>query len=335
MILITGGLGYLGVHTAASLVAEGHEVLIVDNMMSTRMEMLERLEFVTGKYITFVRQDIRNTPAMQRIFEQYAVSAVVHFAGLNANANSVVQPLEFYNDNVGGLLSILRVMSRTGVRTLLYGGSSSVYTDAAEPLSESAELDPLTPYARGHDMCEQFLHDVADTDNGWRIAIMRYFNIAGSHASHVLGELPHGIVTKLLPSMALVGQAVRDVLPVFGDSHDTPDGTCVRDYVHVRDVAEANMQALAYIHSHDTVLDTFNVGTGVGSSVLDMVAHFSEASGEPIDTEIVSARDSDVACNIADISHTSDTLNWTPAHDVAAICEDTWLFYEKLAKSKA
>lgn len=329
MILITGGLGYLGAHTAASLVAEGHEVLLVDNMSGSRMEMLERIEFVTGKYITFVRQDIRNTPAMQRIFEQYGVTAVVHFAGLNANADSVLQPLEFYNANVGGLLSILRVMARTGVRTLLYGSSAQVYANSDVPVTEDAELDPLTPYARGHDMCEQFLHDIDDVEDGWRIAMMRYFNVAGTHGSHVLGELPADMVTKLFPSIALVAQGIHDVLPIYGNEHNTPDGTCVRDYIHVEDAVEANMQALAYLHSKETVMDIFNVGTGQGTTVADVAKTFSEVSGEPVETEVVASRSFDMAHLVADISHTTDVLKWQPKHDLAKICEDTWQFYEK------
>lgn len=331
MILITGGLGYLGAHTAASLVAEGHEVLLVDNMMGTRMEMLERLEFVTSKYITFVRQDIRNTPAMQRIFEQYGVSAVVHFAGLNANADSVVQPLEFYNANVGGLLSILRVMGRTGVRTLLYGSSATVYAASDSPVTEDDALDPLTPYARGHDMCEQFLHDIDDMQDGWRIAMMRYFHVAGSHSSHVLGELPVGLVSKLFPTAAMVAQGIHDNLPVYGDDHGTSDGTCIRDYVHVQDAVEANMQALAYLHSQESTMDIFNIGSGKGSSILQVAEAFTEVSGEPVDTEIIEKRPFDVPHLVANIDHVKQTLKWEPKHDLAKICEDTWEFFEKLS----
>lgn len=332
MILITGGLGYLGSHMAASLVAEGHEVLLVDNMVGARMDVLERIEFVTGKFITFVRQDIRNTPAMQRVFEQYGVSAVVHFAGLNSSADSVGQPLEFYNANVGGLLSILRVMARTGVRTLLYGSSATVYAGSSEPVTEDAPLDPQTPYARGHDMCEQFLHDIDHVEDGWRIAMMRYFNVAGTHPSHVLGEMPSNVVTKLFPSIAMVAQGIHDVLPVYGDEFDTEDGTCVRDYIHVQDAVEANMQALAYLHSQDTVMDIFNVGSGVGSSVKQVAKTFSDISGEPVDIDVVATRSFDIANLVADISHTKATLKWQPERTLENICEDTWQFFEKMQK---
>lgn len=331
MILITGGLGYLGVHTAAKLVSEGHDVLLVDNMMTTRMEMLDRLEFVTGKYVTFVRQDIRNTPAMQRIFEQYGVTAVVHYAGLNSNADSVLNPLDFYNCNVGGLLSILRVMGRTGVRTLLYGSTATVYASDENPVDEESTLSPLTPYARGHDMCEQFLSDIFDREDGWRIAVMRYFNVVGAHESHVLGELPNGLVSKLLPSAAMVAQGIHDTLPVFGDDHDTPDGTCIRDFVHVSDVVEANLQALAYLHSKESIFDVFNVGSGVGHSILELAACLSEVSGEPIETEILAPRECEISSSIADISYTKDVLKWEPTRDLTKICEDTWHFYEKLS----
>lgn len=332
MILITGGLGYIGSHTAAALVQEGHDVVVVDNLLGTRMEVLERLEYVTGKYITFVRQDVRNTPAMQRIFEQYGVTAVVHMAGMNANSESSMQPLSYYNCNVAGLLSVLRVMSRTGVRTLLHASTAAVYAtnEHTEGLSEEDELDPSTPYARSADMCEQFLHDISQVENDWRIAVMRYFNVAGSHASHLLGDMPNGAISKLMPHAALVAQGTHETLPVYGDDFATPDGTCVRDYLHIQDAVEANMQALAYLHSVDSALEIFNIGSGVGSSVLEVVNTFSEVTGMPIETDVVGKRIGDISRLVADISYAKEKLQWQPQKNLQHICEDTWRFYEKL-----
>lgn len=331
MILLTGGLGFIGLHTAAKLLNEGHRVLIVDNLSGSHLQMLERLEYVTDSYVTFVRQDIRNTPALQRIFEQYGVTAVAHFAGFNPTAEGM-PPLELYNCNLGGLLSVLRVMSRTGVNTLLYGSSACVYADSSEPLFEDDDLEPVSAYARSFDMGEQVLLDI-DDDKSWRIGIMRYFEVGGSHSSHLLGDWPRCVPEKLLPCMALVAQGMHDKVLLTAGA-DTPDGTVIRDYVHVDDVAEANMQALAYLHSQDAALDVFNVGTGIGHSQKQVCNVFEDISGLPITHEkIIEEGQALVDRRIANIEHTQNTLNWQPHKTLEDICEDTWRFFEKLNAS--
>lgn len=345
MLLITGGLGYLGAHMVVSLASEGHDVIIVDNLSNTNMRVLEALEQITGKYITFIRQDVRNTPAMQRIFEQYHVSAVIHMAGLNDNHQSFIEPLAYYNTNVVSLLSLLKVMNRTGIKTLLFPSTACVYantnstkisgsSDGNDGILETHPLDAMSPYAKSAQMCEQFLQDIVKSMGGWRIAIMRYFNVAGCHTSYKIGE--HlTCMHKLMPMMALVARGNCEFLPIFGNDHKTKDGTCVRDYVHIDDVMEANMQALAYLHSdfsndaHGNLFEIFNIGTGIGHSVLAAIECFSDINQTSIKTNISNRRLGDAASLVADITYAKKTLKWQPQKDLADICLDTWTFFER------
>ena len=326
MIMITGGLGYVGLHTAAKLLEEDHQILIVDNLQASRLEMLERLEYLTGRPATFVRQDIRNTPALQRIAEQYGVTAVVHMA-TQSTASHGFLPLELYNTNIGGLLSVLRVMSRTGINTLLFGSSSCIYAPSDKPVAESSEIDPATPYARSYDYCEQILSDLA-ADDRWRIAVMRYFEIGGADESGLIGDIPRCAPTRLLPCLALGGSGGVDP-QASARPGELPAGEI--DMIHIDDVAEANMQALARLHSEEEFFDCFNIGSGVGSSLDQIAKRFSEASGKHFE---FAASETLKNSRIADLEYSKAELKWAPKKTLQQICEDTWKFYESIGDLK-
>jgi UDP-glucose 4-epimerase len=332
MILLTGGLGYIGSHLAAALMAGGHEVILVDNLSNARMEMLERLEFMAGRYVTFFRLDIRNTPALQKIFEQYAITAVVHCAGMKATTDSAMQPLDYYNANVGGTMSLLRVMQRTGVRNLVYGSSATVYGNpTALPVSESAALNPLTPYANSNRMCEDVLRDLVTAEGDWRIAILRYFSVAGAHPSAVIGEWPSGIASNLMPYLAQVAREQRTHLEIFGNDYDTPDGTGVRDYIHVMDVVDGHMQALHWLFNQpQQAFDIFNLGRGEGVSVKQMLDAFEAVSGRRLPHEVVQRRQGDAAAVYADVSRARELLGFEAKRNVHDMAKDMWTFYQTL-----
>lgn len=332
MILLTGGLGYIGSHMAATLMADGHDVILVDNLSNARMEMLERLEFMAGRYVTFFRLDIRNTPALQKIFEQYAISAVVHCAGMKATTDSAMQPLDYYNANVGGTMSLLRVMQRTGVRNLVYGSSATVYGNPTQlPVTEQAPLNPLTPYANSNRMCEDILRDLVTAEGDWRIAVLRYFSVAGAHPSKVIGEWPSGIASNLMPYLAQVAREQRTHLEIYGNDYDTPDGTGVRDYIHVMDVVEGHIQALHWLFSQpNQAFDIFNLGRGEGVSVQQMLDTFSKVAGRELPAEVVERRIGDAAAVYADVSYAQDQLKWKAKRSVEDMAQDMWAFYQTL-----
>ncbi len=330
MILITGGLGYIGSHMAAALLAQGHEVVVIDNLSNARMDILERLEYLANRYVTFVRVDIRNTPALQKVFEQYAITAVLHCAGIKVATDSPMQPLDYYNTNVGGLMSLLRVMQRTGVRHIIYGSSALVYGDQTGYLAETAELKPQTPYANSCNMAEQMLRDLALAEPDWRIAVLRYFNVAGAHPSAALGEWPNGISTNLMPYLGQVARDERAAVEVYGQDYPTPDGTALRDYIHVMDVVDAQIQAFHWLFSQAQAFGTFNIGRGEATSVQQMIDQFAKTSGQPIATELMPRRPADPTSILADMSHTRTVLQWQPSRSLEDIVQDTWAFYQAL-----
>ena len=330
MILITGGLGYIGSHMAATLMAQGHEVIVIDNLSNARMDVLERLEYLAGRYVTFVRVDIRNTPALQKVFEQYAITAVLHCAGIKVATDSPMQPLDYYHTNVGGLMSLLRVMQRTGVRHMIYGSSALVYGDQPQALTENTPLAPHTPYATSCKIAEDMLRDLAAAEPDWRIAVLRYFNVAGAHPSAALGEWPNGISTHLMPYLAQAACGERDVVDLYGSDYPSVDGTAVRDYVHVMDVVDAQMQVFRWLFSQTQAFGTFNIGRGEAVTVKQMADKFAEISGQPIATESQPRRPHDVASLVADMSHTQTVLQWQPSRGLDDIVKDTWAFYQAL-----
>lgn len=331
MILVTGGLGYIGSHMAAILMANGHEVILVDNLSNTRMEVLERLEYMAGRYVTFIRQDIRNTPALQRIFEQYAVQAVVHCAGSKSISDSVLQPLDYYNNNLTCTTSLLRAMQRSGIRTLVFASSLAIYgADQSEPIKEDHELIPLNPYNKGLQMSEQIIRDVMAVERDWRIAIMRYGNVAGAFPTGIIGELSSGVAGNLWPALTQTARGDRDYIEIYGDQYKTLDGTAVRDYVHVMDVVEANMHALGWLFSQPQAVEAFNIARGEGHSVKQIIDTFSETIEKPLQQQILAPRDGDVGSLIADVNKAKEILNWSAKRDVKQMAEDVWRHYQLL-----
>ena len=324
MILVTGGTGYIGSHTCVELMKAGEQVLLLDNLCNSRAEVVARLQQITGKQPLFENGDIRDEALLERLFLQYPIKAVIHFAGLKAVGESVTEPLSYYDNNVSGTLTLLQVMARHGVKTMVFSSSATVYGEPEQlPLTENARLQPTNPYGQSKLMIERILLDLSVSDPQWRIGILRYFNPVGAHESGLIGEAPNGIPNNLMPYIARVARGEAACLSVFGNDYPTPDGTGVRDYIHVVDLAQGHLKALDYLASHAGV-EIFNLGTGQGYSVLEMVAAFERASGSKVDYRIAPRRPGDVASCYADPSKAQSMLHWKALRGLAAMCEDSW-----------
>ncbi|HLR16556.1 MAG TPA: UDP-glucose 4-epimerase GalE [Alcanivoracaceae bacterium] len=322
-ILVTGGAGYIGSHTCLQLLEAGQQLVVLDNLSNASLESLRRVEALTGQSIPFVEGDIRSAEDLERVFTSYNISAVVHFAGLKAVGESVQQPLHYYDNNVVGTLRLLEAMERHGCRSLVFSSSATVYGDPASvPIREDFPLSATNPYGRSKLMIEDMLRDLYRADERWAIALLRYFNPVGAHKSGRIGESPQGVPNNLLPYIAQVAVGQRDKLSVFGGDYPTPDGTGVRDYIHVVDLAQGHVQALDAINQPG--LFTVNLGTGVGYSVLDMVKAFEKASGKPVPYEIVARRAGDIAQCYADPAQAERLLGWRAERGLEEMCEDTW-----------
>ncbi|MCU0841774.1 MAG: UDP-glucose 4-epimerase GalE [Thiobacillaceae bacterium] len=324
-VLVTGGAGYIGSHTCVEMLQAGMEPVVVDNLSNSKMEALKRVERITGKPVTFYRADIRDKAALADIFARHAVSAVVHFAGLKAVGESVAQPLRYYDNNVAGTVTLCEAMTEAGVKRIVFSSSATVYGDPPTvPIREDFPVGATTnPYGRSKFMIEEILRDLHVSDPSWRVALLRYFNPVGAHASGLIGEDPNGIPNNLMPYVAQVAVGRRPYLNVFGDDYPTPDGTGVRDYIHVVDLALGHVAALRYLDRHDGVV-TVNLGTGHGYSVLDMVKAFSAASRREVPYRIAPRRTGDIARCYADPSLAAELFGWRAERGVAAMCEDSW-----------
>lgn len=279
-VLVTGGAGYIGSHTCIELMAAGHEVVVVDNLCNAKEEALRRVEEIAGRKLAFHRVDVSDRAAMREIFARHRIDSVIHFAALKAVGESVAKPLMYYENNIAGTVALAQVMAEAGVKSLVFSSSATVYGDPASvPIREDFPTGPTNPYGRTKWMMEYVLRDVAAADPEWRVALLRYFNPVGAHVSGRIGEDPNGIPNNLMPFVAQVAVGKRPRLSVFGGDYPTPDGTGVRDYIHVVDVAAGHVKALDYLAKHAGVL-TANLGTGVGYSVLDIVKAFEKASGQ-------------------------------------------------------
>jgi len=327
-VLVTGGAGYIGSHACVALIEAGHTVAIVDNLCNSNVEVVDRLERITGLAPVFVQGDIRDAACLDQIFTEHPITAVMHFAGLKAVGESVAKPLEYYDNNVVGTLELLAAMERADVRHLVFSSSATVYGDpASTPIHEDFPLFATNPYGRSKLMVEQILADWHTANPVWSIGRLRYFNPVGAHHSGLIGEDPQGIPNNLMPFVAQVAVGLRDTLQVFGGDYSTPDGTGVRDYIHVIDLVEGHVAALDYIGRKPGLL-TVNLGTGNGVSVLDMVRAFEQASGRAIPYKIVQRRPGDVAECWADAALAEDLLGWKATRSLAQMCEDTWRWQE-------
>ncbi|NLS94785.1 MAG: UDP-glucose 4-epimerase GalE [Planctomycetaceae bacterium] len=323
-ILVTGGTGYIGSHTCVSLLEAGFTPIIVDNLSNSKPAVLDRLAQITGRDLTFYQGDIRDQPLMESILADEKIEAVIHFAGLKAVGESVSIPLAYYENNVGGTVSLLKAMDKTAVRSIVFSSSATVYGDPAQlPIPETAPLSATNPYGRTKLFIEEILRDLAVADPRWSLVILRYFNPVGAHPSGLIGEDPQDIPNNLMPFVAQVAVGRREKLSVFGGDYPTRDGTGVRDYIHVVDLAEGHVAALK-THARQAGVFTYNLGTGNGSSVLEIVAAFAQASGRPVPYQITDRRPGDVAQCYADPTLARDKLGWQATRDLTAMTADAW-----------
>jgi UDP-glucose 4-epimerase len=323
-ILITGGAGYIGSHTSVQMLAAGYEIVIVDNLSNSSQESLKRVEEISGKTFPFIEADIRDKHVMRTVFKAHDISAVIHFAGLKAVGESAEKPQLYYDNNVVGSLNLLEVMAEFNVKNIVFSSSATVYGDPASvPIKEDFPLSATNPYGRTKLMIEDILRDLHKADNTWRIALLRYFNPIGAHSSGLIGEDPNGIPNNLLPYVAQVAVGRLAKLRVFGNDYATPDGTGVRDYIHVMDLADGHVVALDYLSKNQRMI-TVNLGTGIGYSVLDVVNAFAKSSAKDIPYEILPRRLGDVAINYADASVAKELLGWHASRSLEEMCADTW-----------
>lgn len=323
-ILVTGGAGYIGSHTCVELLEAGHDVAVVDNLSNSKEESLRRVKSITGRGLDFVRADLRDGDALDALFGRKTFEAVIHFAGLKAVGESVQRPIDYYENNVGGTLSLCRAMAKAGVRDLVFSSSATVYGDPATvPIREDFPVSATNPYGRSKLFVEEILRDLHRADPAWNLVLLRYFNPVGAHRSGLIGEDPNGIPNNLMPFVAQVAVGKLPRLRVFGDDYPTPDGTGVRDYIHVVDLAKGHLAALAKLQDSPGVA-VYNLGTGRGYSVLEMVAAFERASARPVPYEVVARRAGDIATCYADPTRARDELGWQAELGVDAMVSDTW-----------
>jgi len=323
-ILVTGGAGYIGSHTVILLVESGYDVVIFDNFSNSSKESVARVENIVQKKIPLIKGDIRNKEDVENIFKAHNIDAVIHFAGLKAVGESVEQPLRYYDNNIYGTLVLCEVMQKYGCKSIVFSSSATVYGDPlSTPITESFPCSATNPYGRSKLFIEEMLQDLYTSDKAWKIVLLRYFNPIGAHESGTIGEDPNGIPNNLMPYITQTAVGKLSCLGVFGDDYDTHDGTGVRDYIHVVDLAEGHIKALEVIDTLEEVL-TVNLGTGIGYSVLDMVKAFEEASGKEVPFCIAPRRAGDIAKCYADPSYAKEVLQWEAKKNIVQMCEDSW-----------
>ena len=323
-VLVTGGAGYIGAHCCVALIEAGFKPVIFDNFSNTNPIVIDRLKKITGVEIPVIEGDVRDAHTLNAVFEQYRIEAVIHFAALKAVGESVRKPLEYFDNNVNGTLVLLNAMRQAGVKTFVFSSSATVYGDAEQiPITEGAPRSASNPYGRSKLMVEDILHDLIVAEPDWRIARLRYFNPAGAHESGLIGEDPTGIPNNLMPYVAQVAVGKREFLSVFGGDYPTRDGTGIRDYIHVTDLADGHIAALRYLETTGGLLSV-NLGTGLGYSVLEIIKAFEMASGQKIPHQIVDRRPGDVAECWADPEQARSLLGWVASRSLEQMCEDAW-----------
>ena len=324
-VLVTGGLGYIGSHTFVELMNAGQEIVVVDNLYNCKKSSYDRIKALTGKDFSFYECDIRNKEGLNEVFEKENITSVIHFAGLKAVGESVRKPLEYFDNNITGTLVLLDVMRKHNCKKIVFSSSATVYgMNNVSPLTEDMEVGGVTnPYGRTKFMIECILKDLYVSDNSWSICLLRYFNPIGAHKSGTMGEDPNGIPNNLMPYITQVAIGKLDHLNVFGDDYDTPDGTGVRDYIHVVDLALGHIKAVEKVEGEDGLF-IYNLGTGVGYSVLDVVKAFEKASGKKIPYVIGPRRDGDIATCYSDPSKALKELGWKAERGIEEMCEDSW-----------
>ncbi|WP_208123254.1 UDP-glucose 4-epimerase GalE [Facilibium subflavum] len=333
MILVTGGAGFIGSHTVVEFLNRDKDVIILDNLYNSAINAVKRIEKITGKTVSFIKGDINDRVLLDKIFAQYSIDIVIHFAGLKAVGESVTKPLFYYQNNVSGTLTLLEAMQKAGVKQMVFSSSATVYGDPKHiPVTEQTPLgQPTNPYGQSKLMIEKILQDLYKADNEWSIALLRYFNPVGAHESGLIGEDPNGIPNNLVPYISQVAIGKLDSLSIYGDDYKTPDGTGIRDYIHVVDLAKGHCHAYDYLQKH-TGCFTWNLGTGRGYSVLEVIKAFESASGRKIPYKIKPRRPGDIAKSWADCSKAQKELQWQAAKDIDQMMADAWHWQSKNPK---
>ena len=325
-VLLTGGTGYIGSHAAVVLAEAGLDVVLYDNLSNSSQDVASRLEKIIGKKLSFVKGDVRDTLLLSKTLTEFQIDAVIHFAGFKAVGESVAKPIEYYSNNVGGTISLLQALQTTNIRTLVFSSSATVYGDPQYlPIDEEHPISSTNPYGQTKIQIEEMLADLAKSDPSWHIACLRYFNPVGAHKSGLIGEDPQGIPNNLMPFINKVAAGSLPKLSVFGGDYPTPDGTGVRDYIHVLDLVEGHLAALDFLQTHSG-WHAVNLGTGKGISVLDMIKAFEIATGHPVTHEIVQRRPGDIATCYAHASKAATKLNWEATRTLKEMCASSWNF---------
>lgn len=323
-ILVTGGAGFIGSHTVVELLENNEDVIVIDNLSNSKREALDRVEDITGKSVTFYQTDLLDKDELDDIFTNHDIASVIHFAGYKAVGESVEKPLMYYHNNITGTLYLCEIMEKHGVKNIVFSSSSTVYGDPAEvPVQEDFPLSATNPYGRTKLFIEEILSDLHVSDDSWNIALLRYFNPVGAHPSGRIGEDPNDIPNNLMPYITQVAVGKLEQLSVFGDDYPTHDGTGVRDYIHVVDLAKGHLSALKKLEDNPGVV-AYNLGTGTGYSVLDVVKAFEKASGQEVPYQITDRRAGDIAKNYADPGKAEKELGWKAEHDLVDMCRDSW-----------
>lgn len=332
-ILVTGGIGYIGSHTCVELLKQGMEVVVFDNLYNAKIDVVDKIKEITGKEITFYQADMRDKESMRPIFEENKIDAVIHFAGLKAVGESVEKPLLYYQNNITGTLNLCELMKEYDCKKIIFSSSATVYgAPKTVPIKEDFPLHTTNPYGTTKLMLEQILTDFCKADPDWHVILLRYFNPIGAHESGLIGESPNGIPNNLMPYITQVAIGKLPYLRVFGDDYDTPDGTGVRDYIHVVDLAKGHVNAVEAIMQKSGV-SIYNLGTGIGYSVLDIVKAFEKANGITIPYQIQGRRAGDIAVCYANAQKAYEELGWKAEYDLERMCKDAWYFVQKNDKA--
>lgn len=330
-ILITGGAGYIGTHTAVELLNSGYDIIIADNFSNSTVTAIQRVEQITDTKIQFYEADIRRYTDLTAIFQNNTIEAVIHFAGLKSVNESITHPVEYYDNNISGTINLCKVMQEFSVKKFIFSSSAVVYGDPETvPITEDFPVSTSNPYGQSKLMTEQILHDIFISDNEWQIALLRYFNPVGAHKSGLIGESPNGVPNNLMPYISQVAVGKLEKLHVFGGDYDTRDGTCIRDFIHVVDLAKGHVKALDYFDTQKKgeVL-TLNLGTGTGYTVLELIHTFQKVSGKNIDYDIVERRPGDIVVSYAAANLAEKILAWKTEHNLEDMCRDTWNWQSK------
>lgn len=323
-ILVTGGAGFIGSHTILELLNGGHDVIVMDNLLNSKITSLERVEDLTGQSVSFEKLDLLNIEGMDELFKSHSIDAVIHFAGLKAVGESVEKPLYYYENNVTGTVNLCKVMDKYGVKRLVFSSSATVYGNPSEsPIKETSELSATNPYGQTKLTIEHIFRDLCVSDPEWKVSLLRYFNPVGAHESGRIGEDPTGIPNNLMPYVTQVAVGKRKRLSVFGSDYPTHDGTGVRDYIHVTDLAKGHLKALEHLE-HESGAEAYNLGTGQGSSVLDVIKTFEKVTGKNIPYELTDRRPGDAAVCYADPEKAKNVLGWETEKNLEDMCRDAW-----------